>query len=70
MQQDESPLSCACRGRVLCCEIITVGTPVGPQGSVRQQQIWRRRMKGDSAQNGVLRRGMCVARQAPPWAAN
>lgn len=25
-------------------------------------------MKGDSAQSGFLRRGMC-ARQAPPWAA-
>lgn len=62
MQQDESPLSCACRGRVcvMLCEIITVGAPVGPRGSVRQQQIWRRRMKGDLAQNGFLRRGMCV----------
>lgn len=67
-QRDESPPSCACRGRGRGCEIITVGARPLASESVRQQQAWRRRMKGDSAQSGVLRRGMC-ARQAPPWAA-
>lgn len=66
MQRDESPLSCACRGRV--CEIITAARlgPMSASESVRQQQIWRRRMKGDWAQNGFLRRGGRRARQAPP----
>lgn len=29
MQRDESPPSCACRGRAFECEIITAGAPVG-----------------------------------------
>lgn len=56
VQRDESPPSCACRGRACECEIITVGTPVGLGERETVVDLEEAHERDDSAKNGVVHR--------------
>lgn len=66
MQRDESPPSCACRGRV--CEIITVGAPVGlgKRETVVDLEEAHERATRPKTASCIVHRGGCCGRQAPP----